>query len=169
MSWTTPKTWASGDILTASDMNTYVRDNTDYTMNTAMKKLLSTTASYSSTLTVGGSEVTVTTLSISDPTFPSTSYAYVPFGAFNGLPTESGDTCTFQIRDNGTSATVIAKEQFKTTALNAIFMMALVGTPTTVSSGARTAYFRSVVTGGGTVDFNNGGLTTYLGAILAPI
>lgn len=27
MAYTTPKTWASGDILTAADMNTYVRDN----------------------------------------------------------------------------------------------------------------------------------------------
>ena len=30
MAWNTPKTWAVGDILTASDMNTYVRDNTDF-------------------------------------------------------------------------------------------------------------------------------------------
>ena len=30
MAWNTPKTWGVGDILTASDMNTYVRDNTDY-------------------------------------------------------------------------------------------------------------------------------------------
>lgn len=29
-SWTTPKTWAVGDILTAADMNTYVRDNTTF-------------------------------------------------------------------------------------------------------------------------------------------
>jgi hypothetical protein len=28
MSWTTPKTWATGEVLTSSDMNTYVRDNT---------------------------------------------------------------------------------------------------------------------------------------------
>jgi len=27
MSWTTPKTWAVGDVLTAADMNTHVRDN----------------------------------------------------------------------------------------------------------------------------------------------
>lgn len=27
MSWTTPKTWAVGDILSSADMNTYVRDN----------------------------------------------------------------------------------------------------------------------------------------------
>ena len=30
MAWSTPKTWAVGDILTASDMNTYVRDNTNF-------------------------------------------------------------------------------------------------------------------------------------------
>lgn len=28
MTWTTPKTFVSGDVLTASEMNTYVRDNT---------------------------------------------------------------------------------------------------------------------------------------------
>lgn len=27
MGWTAPKTWAVGDVLTASDLNTYVRDN----------------------------------------------------------------------------------------------------------------------------------------------
>lgn len=27
MAWTTPKTWAIGDVLTAADMNTHVRDN----------------------------------------------------------------------------------------------------------------------------------------------
>lgn len=27
MAWTTPKTYASGDVLTAADMNTYQRDN----------------------------------------------------------------------------------------------------------------------------------------------
>jgi hypothetical protein len=27
MAYTTPKTWSVGDVLTASDMNTYVRDN----------------------------------------------------------------------------------------------------------------------------------------------
>jgi hypothetical protein len=30
MAWNTPKTWNVGDILTASDMNTYVRDNTAF-------------------------------------------------------------------------------------------------------------------------------------------
>jgi hypothetical protein len=30
MAWTSPKTWATGDVLTAADMNTYLRDNTDH-------------------------------------------------------------------------------------------------------------------------------------------
>jgi hypothetical protein len=29
MAWTSPKTWAFGEVLTSTDMNTYVRDNTD--------------------------------------------------------------------------------------------------------------------------------------------
>lgn len=28
MAWTTPKTWASGDVLSSSDMNLHIRDNT---------------------------------------------------------------------------------------------------------------------------------------------
>lgn len=29
MAWTDPKTWAVGEVLTASDMNTYLSDNTN--------------------------------------------------------------------------------------------------------------------------------------------
>ncbi|MGB1287333.1 MAG: hypothetical protein ACPG7F_12415 [Aggregatilineales bacterium] len=29
MTWTTPRTWLTGEILTASDMNTHLRDNLD--------------------------------------------------------------------------------------------------------------------------------------------
>lgn len=28
--WTDPKTWTAGDVLTAAEMNTYVRDNVDF-------------------------------------------------------------------------------------------------------------------------------------------
>jgi hypothetical protein len=30
VAWTSPKTWNFGDVLTAADMNTYVRDNTGF-------------------------------------------------------------------------------------------------------------------------------------------
>lgn len=36
--WTTPKTWNVGDILTAADMNTYVRDNTSLLVNGLYRK-----------------------------------------------------------------------------------------------------------------------------------
>lgn len=58
MTWTAPKTWSVGDILTASDMNTYVRDNSkanglilidDYTVSG------SAVASYDTNTTLGGS------------------------------------------------------------------------------------------------------------------
>lgn len=30
MAWTTPKTWATGEVLTSTDMNVFVRDNLKY-------------------------------------------------------------------------------------------------------------------------------------------
>ena len=30
MAWTSPKTWSVGEVLTSTDMNTYVRDNTEF-------------------------------------------------------------------------------------------------------------------------------------------
>jgi hypothetical protein len=30
MAWTTPKTWSVAEVLTAANMNTYLRDNTDW-------------------------------------------------------------------------------------------------------------------------------------------
>ena len=30
MAWTNPKTWSFGEVLTSTDMNTYVRDNTEF-------------------------------------------------------------------------------------------------------------------------------------------
>lgn len=47
MAYTTPKTWASGDILTAADLNTYVRDNT--------AALYGTTTSYTPQVDQGAS------------------------------------------------------------------------------------------------------------------
>lgn len=45
MAYTTPKTWATSDILTAADLNTYVRDN--------IAALYGTTTSYTPTVSQG--------------------------------------------------------------------------------------------------------------------
>jgi hypothetical protein len=34
VSWTNPKTWSFGEVLTSADMNTYVRDNTQALFDT---------------------------------------------------------------------------------------------------------------------------------------
>ena len=34
MTWTTPKTWSFQEVLTAADMNTYVRDNSNHLLRT---------------------------------------------------------------------------------------------------------------------------------------
>lgn len=34
MAWTTPKTWTVGELLTAADLNTYIRDNSDFLAET---------------------------------------------------------------------------------------------------------------------------------------
>lgn len=60
MAWTTPKTWNVGDLLTASDMNTYVRDNTkliprelDYAQITANVAISATTEGTAQTVITG--------------------------------------------------------------------------------------------------------------------
>ena len=36
MAWTTPKTWVTGEVLTSDDLNTYVKENTDFLFNSAL-------------------------------------------------------------------------------------------------------------------------------------
>jgi len=39
MAWTTPKTWTTGELVPASDLNTYLRDNANYLYDTAVPKI----------------------------------------------------------------------------------------------------------------------------------
>lgn len=67
MAWTSPKTWSTGDVLTAADMNTYVRDNLD-----AAFPLASGPSGTSWSPTVTGSTT--------DPGGESTSGTYIRIG-----------------------------------------------------------------------------------------
>jgi hypothetical protein len=51
MAWTTPKTWAAGELLTASDMNTYLRDELNYLASGRPYNASSFTAGASTTST----------------------------------------------------------------------------------------------------------------------
>lgn len=60
MTWTSPKTWVVSDVLTASDMNTYVRDNTS-DLNTRLTPLESGLA------VIGSGTGTATSVSMTEP------------------------------------------------------------------------------------------------------
>lgn len=49
MAWTSPKTWAVGDVLSASDMNTYVRDNAIYLLSGRVQSYQRSAGSYTTT------------------------------------------------------------------------------------------------------------------------
>lgn len=62
MTWTTPKTFVSGDVLTASEMNTYVRDNTS-DLNTRL-----TTFESGGWVPLGSGSGTASSVAMTEPT-----------------------------------------------------------------------------------------------------
>lgn len=113
MGWTGVKTWAIGDIVLASEMNTYNRDNLDYLQNTAFKKVLPYSATWTGPFTFQGGEKLAQLVLIQDPEFPSTQYRYVAWGTFTVNPARSTGTSlsslTGRIRDNTITGTEIAR------------------------------------------------------------
>jgi hypothetical protein len=68
VAWTNPKTWSFGEILTSTDMNTYVRDNTEELFDGAGSNLVAVkyaikTDTQSSSL-AAGAQANITGLSI---------------------------------------------------------------------------------------------------------
>ena len=69
MSWTNPKTWSFGEILTSTDMNTYVRDNTSELFARSEgvgPNIVQTTltSAFTASITTGVQEVTGLTVTI---------------------------------------------------------------------------------------------------------
>jgi len=65
MTWTTPKTWGTGDLVTATDLNTHLRDNLSYLKTAITFDVAEVDTSYSSSeiasfVDVDASNVTLT-------------------------------------------------------------------------------------------------------------
>lgn len=67
MAWTTPRTWEDGEIVTADQLNTHIRDNMDYLkerMDGTAKQYIRTSSNYTTTSTslvdVDGSNMSLT-------------------------------------------------------------------------------------------------------------
>lgn len=100
--WTTPKTWVTGDPLTASEMNTHVRDNEKYLADPAgrQSQIVNAAADY---------VVTSATFVKVDPANADFTVTFTPIGTtalicFSGLASNDtlGVQCFFDLELNGT-------------------------------------------------------------------
>jgi hypothetical protein len=116
VAWTNPKTWSFGEILTSTDMNTYVRDNTD-DLDTRVSALLAggigsniatatvvdnQTTSSSTYVGVPGMSVTITPTSTS-------SRVLVVCHFVGSAPDTAGDVAGFRIVRGSTALGVRAE------------------------------------------------------------
>lgn len=121
MAWTAPKTWAVGDVLSASDVNTYVRDNTKWlgTDKPHCRVRNSANISHTSTgnyqaLTFDSERVDVgamhdTTTNTGRLTVPTGGGGFYAIGGCIEFASNSTGRRGIQIRLNGT--TVIARHE----------------------------------------------------------
>lgn len=121
MAWTTPKTWAVGDVLTAADTNTYIRDNTKWlgTDKPHCRVRNSANISHTSTgnyqaLTFDSERVDVgpmhdTTTNTGRLTVPAGGGGFYAIGGQIEFASNATGRRGIQIRLNGT--TIIAREE----------------------------------------------------------
>lgn len=105
MAWTTPKTWNVGDIMLASDLNTYVRDNTNFLAAPPLLRVYRN-AAYTG---VGGTAVTVMPF---DTVQYDTSSAWNSGGHYYAVPVVGSYltvSCLTWATGAGTTNTVITK------------------------------------------------------------
>lgn len=128
MAWTAPKTWAVGDVLSASDVNTYVRDNAKWlgtdkphcrVRNSA--NISHTTSGAYQALTFNSERVDVgamhdTTTNTGRLTVPSGGGGFYAIGGCIEFAADSTGRRGIQIRLNG--STVIARVEFANIGAN---------------------------------------------------
>lgn len=112
MSWTTPRTWVAGEVVTAAIMNTHVRDNLSFLKNNQViagvltsSGTVSTGAGFSSSRTSAGVYVvTFTTAFASVPAVVATldNATFALGGVF--IDTKSASGFTTHIRDSTNTA-----------------------------------------------------------------
>ena len=113
MAWTTPLTWSTGYLATASDLNTHIRDNETYLYSTLPYSCSQT--SYNTTTRIATTTYQNTTGKIlfvqatmnvvSDP------YAYI-YAYCNSTNTPSSTEVASQLLTTATSSTVFGEVSF---------------------------------------------------------
>lgn len=114
MAWTAPATWAIDEIVTASKMNTHVRDNLAYLKGAAGTIAFDAGATFAGVLTVTGGNgiVSISTSSAANPTITSTNDSSVNslfFTGRSGLAATSGKTIIQNASNNDIILTTTGK------------------------------------------------------------
>jgi hypothetical protein len=106
MAWTTPKSWAVNDLVTATDLNTHLRDNLQYLRDRKFYSgLWSSTTPASTTNNTWSPMTSALTLTITHPNTPGFSLTYLAgfFGSFSVNSTTA--EWLIGISENGDSST----------------------------------------------------------------
>jgi hypothetical protein len=105
MAWTSPKTWSFGEVLTSTDMNTYVRDNTEFLFDGLPAGIGSNVVQAVKTdtfTTASASYVLVTGLSVSITPSTATSKVLVIVSVF-ASNTSTANNSLFRLYRDATS------------------------------------------------------------------
>lgn len=96
MAWTSPRTWVTGEVVTAAMLNSNVRDNTAFLKNgvTYYVKQTSDSAAIST--------VETTLSSLPSLAFDGTTYVKISFSWYYMLSSVAGDNFFLTIKANGT-------------------------------------------------------------------
>jgi len=92
VSWTNPKTWSFGEVLTSTDMNTYVRDNTSDLR--LLKETTTRTGAYTLALSDEFSVVSMNAGTAVNVTVPANSSVAFPIGTIVNVYNQSAQTVT---------------------------------------------------------------------------
>lgn len=142
MGWTTPRTWVTGEVVTAAELNAHVRDNVNFLKSGVYAQQTLTTSSSS---TSGTTELVVA--SAPAITFDGTTPAEVTFNWQNVALTVGTDTFRVRLYDGPTagSGTQIAEWLLAVATTGGSGFIRAIVTP---SAGSHTFTARLVRTAG---------------------
>jgi hypothetical protein len=92
VAWTNPKTWSFGEVLTSTDMNTYVRDNTSDLR--LLKETTTRTGAYTLALSDEFAVVSMNAGTAVNVTVPANSSVAFPIGTIVNVYNQSAQTVT---------------------------------------------------------------------------
>jgi hypothetical protein len=163
--WNTPRTWVTGETVTAAQFNDNLRDNFNFVRNAARAY---------STATISTFDITTAETIVADLTVPEQGdpYRLIPRCFLSGNNSVASDTFQFRIRADSETGTVLA---FVTEVLAAVtggkHVLMTWAIPVEVNDGGAQRIVVTVQRSAGTGNWDDSGALTghgRLGALVIP-